>query len=275
MKFICPIVFLMLLLISCNRTEIEETPWNKTTLPAVIGILNANDTISIYLTQTYESGTSTHKVAYPEARVYISVQDSAWKELKRNEADSSIYIDTTQNNITIAGKKYKLRIELKDKTVSSETTIPNVFVKITDAFFITKDTNVNYPNGITTYKYTLPKGNYKYVGTSVYEPYSDSFYSGMITFNDSVQTDETYYGSTRDSATVTAVFQTLNPDLYEFRKAVNLNSYNTFIGSDGSAIVIAAVARFGGVMPMFSNITNGVGIFSGSCTSKRKVRWEK
>ncbi len=274
MKFICPIVFVMTLLISCNRTEIVETPWNKTTLPAVIGILNANDTISIYLTQTYESGTSTHKVAYPEARVYISV-DGSWKELKRNSADSSQFSDTTQSNTAIAGKRYKLRIELKDKTLSAETTVPNAFVNITDAYFVTKTPNVNYPVGITTYKYTLPSGNYKYIGTLIFEPYSDFFSSSMISFNDSVQTDETYYGSTIDSATVTAIFQTLNPDIYEFQKAVNFSSYNGSIGSDPSAILMVITSRYGGVTPQFSNITNGVGIFSASCTSKRKVRWEK
>lgn len=275
MKFTFLIIFLSIFLISCNRTEIEDTPWNKTPLPAVIGILNANDTVSIYLTQTYVSGTATHGAAYPEARVFISVKDNEWKELKRNSLDSNRFADTTQSNTAIAGMRYKLRIELKDKTVSAETTVPNAFVNITDAYFTTKDPNGNYPIGITTYKYILPIGNYKYIGTSIYEPYSNLFYTGMLTFNDSIQTDKTYYGSTTDSATVTAVFQTLNPDLYEFRKSIYLNSYNTFLGTEPSAILINAVFKFGGVLPQFSNITNGVGIFSASCTSKRKVRWEK
>ena len=254
--------FFALYMCSCARTETVEILTGKNHIPVVLGILSSGDTISISLTQTLVTGTTPNNAPYPEARVYISVQDSAWKELKRIRKDSCAFIDTTKNNIALIGKTYRLKVDIGTTTLTATTQVPPDAIQITDAFFEQKV--VGYYGeitGKTTIKHTSNKGNnYKYFCRVEYSSgdYSSSGFQIDITKETNVFEDFLR----NDSISMIAYIETLNNDLYNFAQTTGLESYNTNITKDNPVGVLIAMMSYSGTMPQYANIKNGYGLFS-------------
>jgi Domain of unknown function (DUF4249) len=253
---------LALSLTACARTQTEEILTGNSHIPVVIGILSSGDTISISLIQTLVTGTTPNNAPYPEARVYISVQDSAWKELKRIRKDSCAFIDTTKNNKALIGKTYRLKVDIGTTTLTATTQVPPDEIQITDAFFEQKV--VNYYGSITgktNIKHTTNNGNnYKHLCRIEYS--SGSFSNWDFIFDITKETIEFEEFLQNDSISMTACIETLNNDLYNLRYTTALESYNTSITQNNPAGVLIAMMSYSGTMPQYSNIKNGYGLFS-------------
>jgi Domain of unknown function (DUF4249) len=268
---------LALSLTACARTQTEEILTGSSHIPVVIGILSSGDTISISLIQTLVTGTTPNNAPYPEARVFISVQDSAWKELKRIRKDSCVFIDTTKNNKALIGKTYRLKVDIGTTTLTATTQVPPDEIKITDAFF--EQTVVYYndsingkPNiiidGKTHITQTTNNGNnYRYNCKVEYSSgdYSSSRFQIDITKETNVFEDFLR----NDSISMTACIETVNNDLYNLGNTIGLEGYNTSITKNNPAGVLIAMMNYSGTMPQYSNINNGYGLFSAYTNGKK------
>ncbi len=255
--------FLALYMCSCARTETEEILTGSSHIPVVIGILSSGDTISISLIQTLVTGTTPNNAPYPEARVFISVQDSAWKELKRIRKDSCAFIDTTKNNKALIGKTYRLKVDIGTTTLTATTQVPPDEIKITDAFFEQKV--VGYYGeitGKTTIKHTSNKGNnYKYFCRVEYSAGDYSYSNFQIDITQETNVFKDFLQN--DSITMTAAYiETVNNDIVNLGNTIGLESYNTNITKDNPVGLLTAMMSYSGTMPQYSNIKNGYGLFS-------------
>ena len=247
---------------SCARTETVEILTGKNHIPVVIGILSSGDTISISLTQTLVTGTTPNNAPYPEARVYISVQDSDWKELKRIRKDSCAFIDTTKNNIALIGKTYHLKVDIGTTTLTSTTQVPPDAIQITDAFFEQKV--VGYYGEITGKTYithTANNGNnYKHYCRVEYS--SGDYYTSGFQIDITKETNVFEDFLRNDSISMTASIETVNNDLVNLSNTIGLESYNTYITKDNPVGLLTAMMSYSGAMPQYANIKNGYGLFS-------------
>jgi len=247
---------------------IEDSPWNNEPVPVVYSVLTPDQPIQLYLGKSYSENDSVNIYPYPEAKVYVCGDDSVWMEMKRSEKDSTIFIDNSGFLKVEKGGTYSLRIDLKGRTVHAQTTIPKDLGEITSGeCIITSDKEGSNTNGSNfTQKrcnlhlnYSLPTTNNCYL----------TAFSNKIGTTPFLTGDNLQYGNffiPYDSVSVTINIITVDWALKKFMMSELANSM-MFDSNDISSII----GSYGGVRPSFSNIKNGVGIFSSFVISSKSI----
>jgi hypothetical protein len=266
------------LLTSCANSIIENAPWNNTPVPVVFSIISPNETVQVYLNRTYNKDIPSVNNPYPDAKVFLCGPDSAWVELTRLTPDTCIFTDIHKQLIIEKGKTYSLKVVLSDRTVHAQTTVNSMPALITNAncTFTGEFNNQlifdSFPhfyydtlsiNNLFV-KYTLPgDGECEYEFSAFTQPLYGSFLNNDGNF----QTDN--LEAPKDSTSFVLKLITYDPIFSKYRKAQNINSlsdnysYNTPI--------LAVIQSFGGVLPQFSNIVNGVGLFGNTVSDNKYV----
>ena len=261
--------FLLLLIVcnfcSCVRNEIEIIPWSTESMPMVLSVISPNLPVEVYLSRSNFKKDSVTKIPYPEARVFICGQDSVWFELTLPSADQSIYTDAGNLMQIEKGQRYSLRIELTDKTLHAQTTVPVDGATIADASCIiqslSKASN-GKQSGRLNVKINLPqnKDNGFYL-SAFSEVIADegAFSTGTYQNNEFLFPDDVY------SFTLNLI--SMDPYYQKFHLSETVNSGQSFEND----FITIITSTFGGVLPSYSNIENGVGLFGSFITDSVQV----
>ena len=272
------ICFLFLvMLVSCSNSELEVAPWNNTPVPVVYSILSPNDPVEVYVNRTYNQYLPAVKNPYPEARVYLCGPDSNWIELTRLSPDTCVFADTRKQLVVEKGKTYSLKVVLNQSTVHAQTTIPVSHGIITEAScttlisYLTSHAGIHIADSvvaanINSLDVSFTKGTDPDCGYYLYAFSSKSTEYFLATGN-------RYYSSTyftpKDIASFKLNLMTVDRYYRRFLEAQDINLLSVGYGSNSP--ILALTESFGGVLPQFSNIVNGVGLFGNSITDVKQV----
>jgi len=281
MKKLLVYISFMTLLASCANSVLEIAPWNNTPVPVVFSILSPTEPVQVYLYQTWNENYPLVKNPYPEAKVYLCGVDSNWVELTRLSPDSCIFGDIQKKLNVEIGKTFFLKVVLSNRTVHAQTTIIPDPARINDANCVfTGKTDISFEfdsipqNYHVTYdtlnvnslviKYSVPVNrDYGYE----FSTYSGTLW-GTILLNEGIfQTSN--FETRQDNTSFTVKLTTFDPTCYKYQKAQEINSLSS--GYSYNSPVLALIQSFGGVLPKFSNIVNGVGLFGNSVTDSVRV----
>ncbi|MFA5046503.1 MAG: DUF4249 family protein, partial [Paludibacter sp.] len=274
-----PIYFLFFaVLTSCANSVIEDAPWNNTPVPVVFSILSPNEPVQVYLYRTYNKDIPAVKNPYPEAKVYICGSDSVWVELTRLSPDTTMFEDSQKKLAIEMGKTYSLKIELSDRTVHAQTTVIPESAHITDVSCVFSGKiqeglvmdslpkfvfDSVYINNLTV-KFSQPANSEYGIGFFVS---SRPVYGNMLPDEGKFVTD--YLETPKDSTSFILKMTTIDPLFNKYKNALDINSVTTAYSYNSP--VQALIQSFGGVLPQFSNIVNGVGLFGSSVTESTRV----
>lgn len=262
-------------LTSCANSVIEQAPWNNTPVPVVFSVISPNEPVQVYLNRTYNKDSAAIKNPYPEAKIYMCGPDSAWVELSRLSPDTCIFADIHNRLIIEKGKTYSLKVELNDRTVYAQTTvIPEPALIIDANCILTGDSDIRnifdsqrndtlLVNNLSV-KYSLPGNNdCEYL----FSAFSDGIYG--TNFPNEGRFQGIDFETPKDSTSFILELITLDPYYKKYRDARSITSLSSNY-SDNSPI-LALIQSFGGVLPQFSNIVNGVGLFGNTVTDRKRV----
>lgn len=274
-----PIYFLFFaLLTSCANSELETAPWNNTPVPVVFSILSPNEPAQVYLQQTYNKDIPKVKNPYPEARVFMCGSDSVWVELTRLSHDTTMFEDSEKKLPIVMGKTYSLKVELSDRTIHAQTTVIPESAHFTDVSCVysgqTYESMIrdSFPKLVfdtvslnyLKVKFTMPANSDYGLGFFVN---SQSLYGNLLLDEGKYSSD--YLEIPKDSTSFILKMTTIDPLLNKYQNAKDINSVTT--GYSYNLPVMALFQTFGGVLPQFSNIVNGVGLFGSSVTDSLRV----
>lgn len=265
------------LLTACANSVIETAPWNNTPVPVVYSIISPNEPVQVYLFRTYNKDIPAVKNPYPEAKVYVCGPDSLWKEITRLSPDTSLFKDTLKQLIIEQGKTYSLKVLLSGTTVHAQTSIPekqgsinNVSCEMLKSY---EDSNRSlYLNGVLVnastnhLKFSIILGSDARSGYFFRTSY-DALTDYSLLFDSTYQTSE--FGVPQDSSSFTLNLMTADTYLSKYLKAQFINTASNNYG--GNSPVLALIQSFGGVIPQFSNIVNGVGVFGNAVYGRKRV----
>lgn len=266
-------LFVLILATSCGNMEVLEAPWDTEPIPVVYSVITPNEPVEVFLKQTFNSHYPRLKNPYTEAKVFMCGADSNWTELSRLKADTCVFTDA-QHKITIeTGKTYTLKIEINNKTVRAQTTVPAVNAVINDVVcyyngsitgsVIINGAYVSADYNYLTVNYTLPTDrNYGYsVSSFEKQPI------GLIDLS-GTRYVSSEFPCPQDSSSIILKLITLDPYLKKYQLALAI------AGSQGQpqvSIIDAISGSFGGVLPQFNNIVNGVGIFGSTVIDSKRI----
>lgn len=269
-QFIC-------LLSACANSEIEIAPWNNAPVPVVYSVISPNEPVQVYLNRTYCQNFPLLENPYPEAKVFICGPDSAWVELTRLSPDTTIFKDTLKQLVVEKGKTYSLKVVLTNSTVHAQTTIPvtqamikNVTCEMLKSY-IDSNTSI-YLNGelveanINKFDASFTLGSNP--GSGYYLAFATNNPNEYISiYGTKYQSSD--YCTPKDSTSFTLNLITADP---YYSRYINSQSISR-VSDDysGNSPILALIQSFGGVLPQFSNIVNGVGLFGNTVTDSKRV----
>lgn len=271
-------VLFFAMLTSCANSIIEDAPWNNTPVPVVFSILSPNEAVQVYLYRTYNKDIPAVKNPYPEAKVYVCGSDSVWIELTRLSSDTTIFEDSKKMLIIKMGKTYSLKVELNDRTLHAQTTIISEPALIANANCVFSGYTYNsyirdsFPKHVLdtinindlTVKFSLP-GN---VDCEYwFSAFSEQIYGNRFPNQGSFQAND--FGAPKDSTTFTLKLITVDPNLNRYLSSQSIST--TSESYSYNSPVLALIQSFGGVLPQFSNIVNGVGLFGNTVSDSKRV----
>jgi len=272
----------LILYTSCANSVIEEAPWNSNApIPVVYSIISPNEPVQVYVSKTYNQNFPAVKNPYPEAKVFMSGQDNKWIELTRLSPDTCIFEDIQKHLIIEKGKTFFLKVVLSDKTIQAQTTVLIDPAGITAASCVfTGKTHINFDfdslpkNWHVKYdtihvnqlnvKFSLPGNSDCEI---LFSKNTKLIYGTMYLNQGSFQTD--HFDTPKDSTSFTLDLTTLDPNFKKYVDAQSINYLTT--GYSSNIPILALIETFGGVLPKFSNIVNGVGLFGSSVTVSQRV----
>lgn len=258
---------------SCSRSAIEESPWNNAQIPVVYSILSPNEQVKLYLNLTYKNDIPALKAPLQDAKIYMCAKDSNWVELYRLKEDTCIFADSDNLLHIIKGETYFLKIELSNKILHAQTTVPaeNAIIDKIVCY------NSQSLSGSVTINGTLVPASYNYLSVNFTLPlnvnygYTITAYEqqtlGLIDLNGNSYI-ESEFPCPKDSSTFLLKMITLDPYLKKYQLALSISDSQ---GQPQVNIEDVIMGTFGGVLPQFNNIENGVGIFGSSVTDSKRV----
>lgn len=229
----------------------------------VFSVISPDHRMELYLGKSNFKKIASTSIPYPDAKVYLCGQDSSWTELKLQSAGHSIYVDADNLIHLEKGKTYYLRIELGNATLRAQTTLPDDAAVITEASCIAgSEASNGKKSGHLNVKLTLPQN--KEYGFYL-SAFSESIgYSGSLS-SGTYQNYEFLYPDDISSFTLNLI--TIDPYYRKFLLSETVNSGQSF----DSDFITIITSTFGGVLPSYSNIENGVGLFGSFITDSRQV----
>lgn len=263
-NYIISIVILLLTFVSCAKVTDEDTLWQLKSLPVVFSIISPSQTVRVSLSKTILVGEKPDTICYPTATVFVCGEDSNWVELSRLSNDKAIYTDENNQLEIKEGKTYYLRVILPSNTLTAQTTIPVQHSTIeSPVYYVDKD----FPDSLNYYMGTL----YATLSLSESEQClltADSMFIG----------DENSTFLNTDNITSRFSIQG-RPDSFDL-KLISLDTYFAKYWAarkisvmqnhyDGDLTVF--LGTFNGLLPRYSNIVNGVGLFGSYVTNTKTV----
>ncbi len=268
-------LLLIILLSSCANSMIENAPWNNTPVPVVFSVISPNEPVQVYLNKTYSQNSPAVKNPYPEAQVYMCGPDNNWIKLTRLSPDTCIFEDSQKQLIVEKGKTYSLKVELSDRTVYAQTTVVPEPALIIDAnCILTGDSDIR--NIFDSQRYdTLLVNNlsikYSPPGNKdceyLFSANSEQIYGTRFPNQGSFQSTD--FGTPKDSTSFTLELTTVDPYYKKYLDAESINSLSNNYSNNSP--ILALIQSFGGVLPQFSNIVNGVGLFGNTVTDRKRI----
>ena len=274
MKKIIYFLFVMLA-VGCENIHTVEAPWDTDPIPVVFSILSPNVPVQVYLNQTTNSNYLHVKNPYAEAKVFICGPDSNWTELTRLKPDTSVFVAAGNSFLIEKGKTYSLKVELNNKIVHAQTTIPAVggiiekavctyIPEVQDSYYsVLIDNKWVRANGFPI-KVTCKLPTDKDYGYDL-----SAFRNAdmrLISFKDNVY-DYNAFVCPKDSSSFMLRLYTMDTHFKKYLTESLIVEMEFFGGNPLSAII----QKYGGVLPQFSNIVNGVGLFSNYVTDSIRV----
>lgn len=265
-------ILVLSLLVACGRSEIEDAPWNTNPVPVVYSIISPQQPVRVYLNKTYTSNFPPLKAPYSEATVFICGVDSNWVELTRLKSDTCVFLDTEYKLRIEQGKTYSLKIELVNTTIHAQTTVPQMNAVMSEAKCIYTNGNsasvmVNgafVPANLNnlSVKYSLPED--KEYGYSLTAFSNESSNLILLTGSSYVSSE---FPCPKDSSSFTLRLITWDPYATKYMLASDINSKTI----QDVNVVDVIMGTFGGVLPQYSNIVNGVGLFGSSVADSIRI----
>lgn len=248
---ILPIAFLG----SCGRISIEDELWQPESLPVVFAILSPGNEVGVYLNRTSLNNSGTDTVNYQEAEVLLRSETSDWVTLRGKSPGDNIYSDLNRELKIVAGETYYLEVNLPGFIITSATTIPDSNnAKIKSAKFTKSTEGIaqnEYVSGLLEATFDIKPENYciltNHLGNSLVFGGTfirQNYFSKRITVADSVQN-------------YTLHLHNVDTFLARFLAAKSISNMQHFSNGD----ITALMGSFNGILPHYSNISNGIGLF--------------
>jgi hypothetical protein len=274
MKKLIYFLFAMLT-VACDNIHTVDAPWDTKPIPVVFSILSPDVPVQVYLNQTCNSNYLPVKNPFTEAKVFICGPDSNWTELTRLKADTSVFVDLKKTFSIEKGKTYSLKIELDNKTVHAQTTIPAVAATIESAVCKYKPMAENTSYSVRINNEWVAVNGFPIKVTCKLLPEKDYGYDLSAFANTSVGLtylidnvfESNDFACPKDSSSFMLRLYTLEPNFKKYQ----IEGMITEMDDTGGNLMAAIIQKFGGVLPQFSNIVNGVGLFSCYVTDSTRV----
>lgn len=248
---------------SCGRITDEKMQWQFESLPVVFSVIAPSQSIQVNLGKTIVRGEKTDTVYFPDAKVFICGEDRNWIELNRKSNEEAIYTDANSEIVVQVGKTYYLRVDLPDKTLTAQTTVPLQKSSINNAEFIMDDEPTD------DYHYFKGKLNAR-LKLAENQPCILMALSHIIETNSTFLQQEQVAGLMHIPDSISSFdlkLITFDPYLARYYASQEIISQNTFSEGDLSAFTGA----FNGLFPPYSNIVNGVGLFGSYVVSAKTI----
>lgn len=256
------------LLYSCGRVTEENTPWQLRSLPVVFSVISPDNPVQVYLAKTIVMGEKRDTLYYPEAKVFFSDENKVEVELARHSLEKAVYTDTTGIISVVQGNTYHLRVLLPSgEVLTAQTTIPTEKGRILSATYTEIDPEISnsvHGNATLSAKLALPD-RYK-----CQLLYNTTWHVGEEVFLISDNIVEMIYRQD-ESEELGLHLITVDPYLASYLLAERANSSNDFDNGD----ILAMIGAYNGLMPPFSNIVNGIGLFGSYLSDKTTVNLVK
>lgn len=258
------VVIVLSSLSSCSKISEEDTDWLLQSQPVVFCVISPLTTVQVNLSKTIVANEVNDSIYYPTAKVYLCGEDKHWVELSRKSYQEAVYLDTKKELVVKEGQTYYLRVEIAGKAIGAQTTVPRQMSKIIQANFV-KDKE-QYPashlyGGAIQIKLQLYK-NEPCILTSVRGLIGSDYSTFLQQDNISERLHIPDSLSTFNLSLIT-----LDSFLSKYWVAKRIESNQHFYEGDVSIIF----AKFGGLLPQYSNIDNGIGLFGSYAISAKTI----
>jgi len=284
-------VFVILIFTACVREEIisNEALSIYEEKPVVYCFLTEGDSISVWIAHTlivYDKLVQPKDTYVFDAKVFIKNEENEKIELFLNDSIFPIYSCSQQNFKIKRGKKYLLEVFLNNLSLTAETKVPeikDVFDTILkgDTIFIQNYNTVEYYIS-TTIKWSNDSKleNILFVEDSIYckdcsppEKYLNfeyvNFWYNRVNENNNSLPYEIVYNEYFDYLNDYKYFHlyTLNSDITSFT-----SSYELFENVNDNISGNHFLELFRGVIPEYSNIEGGYGVFGAYLSDTDSIR---
>lgn len=269
---------LVLLAVACDNVRTVEAPWDSEPIPVVFSILSPDAPVQVYLNQTCSSDYLPNKNPYAEAKVFICGPDSNWTELTRLNPDTCVFVNERNTFHIEKGKTYSLKVELENITVHAQTQIPAVAATIMSAVCTYKPQSENVSYNVRINNEWIPVNGYPIKVACNLLTDKDYGYD-LSAFNNAdvglkYPINNVYefndFACPKDSSSFMLRLYTLDPNFKKYQQEGSIIEMDDFGGNP----ILAIIQKFGGVLPQFSNIENGVGLFGCYVTDSTRVEIE-
>lgn len=241
---------------SCSRIADEASSELFSSLPVVFSVISPDKNIQVSLSETYVVSKVNDTIVYPDAKVYIKCNNEHWVELNRLSENKAIYTDKDSLIDVSEGNTYFLRIEIGEQQITAQTTVPISRNSIVAAQFVTnfiepEENNEYY--GVLSMKFNITSKDQCIVytnGSIIGVSKSLFLYQTELTDNVRVVADSVDYFKLQ--------LLTLDANLARYLVAKEVSSFQNYSAGDFSNIL----GMYSGLIPPFSNINNGVGLFT-------------
>ena len=259
-RLYCYFIFALLLFYGCTREEILDFPKSNVKPQLVaIGFLTPGDSIHIYLGSTVPFGLAKElpETYVRNAKVHISEDNGNSIPLTLSSSTLPIYSCSQQDLPIKKGKSYHLHaVAANFQEVKAKTTVPNEKAVWNSAGF-----TYNSSSGIEFQGSWHPLQDEQEIDYSVYL-YRTKEPSDILFGNEGIIKNKDEYTIKRDiyfNNDAQAVLMTRTKAMGAFSKMAELN--NEVRWSYADAAFYDVISAFKGILPSYSNIENGVGVF--------------
>ena len=261
--------------VACIRTNEELTPW-KIQKPVVYSFITPNQPVKVYIDKTYIPSDSSKLIPFAEARVFIKNSQASWIELKRLSPESKYFIDNDTLIRIIEGQTYNLKVELKNTSLTAKTIVPLTKGKIQECTC----TNLPLPSNhsvsimmdgksIKAYKGLLKAkfilSDFKNFGYSLFA------FESPIDDNPFIQNENFSYASFYYPQDINSFKLNLYTFDSNMKSMITANLIESFTDTDENNLLMILISNFGGVLPQYSNVENGVGLFGSFLVDEKLV----
>lgn len=262
-KSIVSFILALSAFVSCGRVTEENALWQLQSHPVVFSIISPTKTVQLSLSQTVQQNTKNDSIIYPGAKVFVCGEDKNWIELSRKSSKDALYSDVNNEIDVIEGKTYYLRVVLSDFTATSQTTIPSHNCIITNANFTidsdsknisssfmgTLDTNIKLSENAQC---ILMAMSYYIDDKSTF--LQREFITDRFSIPDSINSFD---------------LKLISMDPYFAKYWISKNISIMQMHHEGDLSIF--LGSYNGLLPPYSNIVNGVGLFGSYVTNSKTV----